>query len=262
VKIARFEDKNGKVVYGVVSPCGCEAELISGDIFGKFTKTGQKAKVKKFLSPVDPPNVIAIGLNYRDHAIESGMAIPEAPVIFTKLTTSVIGPDDAIVRPKQAPNEVDYESELVIVIGKKAKDIEPGQANDYILGYTCGNDVSSRDCQIRIDKQWARGKSFDTFCPLGPWIVTPDELNPSDLAIKTFLNGQMVQNSRTSQLIFAVPELVSYLSKQFTLLPGTAIMTGTPPGVGFARKPAIFLKPGDEIVVDIQGIGQLKNSVI
>jgi 2-keto-4-pentenoate hydratase/2-oxohepta-3-ene-1,7-dioic acid hydratase in catechol pathway len=261
VKIARFEDNNGQICYGIVSPCGCEAEVISGDIFGSFTRTGRTVKVKKFLSPVDPPNVIAIGLNYRDHAAESGMAIPELPLVFLKANTSVVGNEDAIVRPKHAPNEVDYEAELTIVIGKKAKDVEVGQVNDYILGYTCGNDVSARDCQLKIDKQWARGKSFDTFCPLGPWIVTRDEIDPSNLAVKTLLNGEVVQNSRTAQLIFNVPELVSFLSKQMTLLPGTVIMTGTPPGVGFSYKPPKYLKAGDEVIVEIEGIGQLKNRV-
>jgi 2-keto-4-pentenoate hydratase/2-oxohepta-3-ene-1,7-dioic acid hydratase in catechol pathway len=262
MKIARFENLDGKIVYGIIDESGNEAELISGNIFGKFKRTGKKTAVLKLLSPVDPPNVIAIGLNYRDHAEETGMPIPTQPIIFIKLTTSVIGPNEAIVLPKVAPNTVDYEAELAIVIGKKAKDVEEADAEQYILGYTCGNDLSERDCQLKIDKQWARGKSFDTFCPLGPWIVTPDELDPSDLAIQTFVNGQRLQNSRTSRLIFSVKTLVSYLSKQFTLLPGTVIMTGTPPGVGFSYKPEKYLKAGDEVVVEIEKIGRLKNKVV
>jgi len=261
VKIGRFLDQDGQVCYGIVSECGCEAEVIFGEVFGSFTRTGRCVKVKRFLPPVDPPNVIAIGLNYRDHAAESGMAIPELPLVFFKANTSVVGHGDAIVRPKHAPDEVDYEAELTVVIGKKAKDVEVGQVNDYIFGYTCGNDVSARDCQFRIDKQWARAKSFDTFCPLGPWIVTRDAVDPSDLSVKTFLNGEVVQNSRTSQLIFNVPELVSFLSKQMTLLPGTVIMTGMPSGVGFSHKPPKYLKAGDEVVVEIEGIGQLRNKV-
>jgi 2-keto-4-pentenoate hydratase/2-oxohepta-3-ene-1,7-dioic acid hydratase in catechol pathway len=260
MKIARFEDGSGQVNYGIIRKEG-EAEIIQGDIFGKFAGSGKMVKIRKLLSPVQPPNVIAIGLNYRDHAEESKMAIPEIPLVFLKLTTSVVGPEDEIIRPAVAPEAVDYESELVIVIGKTAKDVEESDAESYILGYTCGNDVSARDCQLKIDKQWARGKSFDTFCPLGPWIVTADEVDPSDLAVKTFLNGEMVQNSRTSKLIFSVKTLVSFLSKQFTLLPGTVIMTGTPPGVGFSYKPEKYLKAGDEIVVEIEKIGRLRNMV-
>ncbi len=266
MKIARFEDETGKVQYGIVEVSCCgrrseQAELIRGDLFGKFERTGQHAKIKRLLSPVDPPNIIAIGLNYREHARESNMAAPTAPVIFLKSTTTVIAPDETIILPKSAPNEVDYEAELVVVIGKRCKDVERSEASKYIFGYTCGNDVSARDCQIKLDKQWARGKSFDTFCPLGPWIVTADELDPSDIAIRGALNGEVLQDSRTSLLIFPVDELVSYLSHQMTMLPGTIIMTGTPPGVGFARKPPVFLKSGDTFTVEIEGIGTLSNPV-
>jgi len=261
MKIARFEDTNGNIGFGIIGADPRQAERIDGDLFGKFTRTGKTVSIRRLLAPVEPPNILAIGLNYRDHANESNMAVPTAPVIFLKATTTVIGPDEPILLPKPAPNEVDYEAELVVVIGRKCKDVEPAQALDYVFGYTCGNDVSARDCQIKIDKQWARGKSFDTFCPLGPWIVTRDELDPSDLPIKCVLNGQAVQDSRTSELIFSVPVLISYLSKQFTLQPGTVIMTGTPPGVGFARKPPLFLKSGDSIAVEIGGIGTLTNPV-
>ena len=163
--------------------------------------------------------------------------------------------------PDEAPDEVDYEAELVIVIGKKAKNLEIDEVSNHILGYTCGNDVSARDCQLRLDQQWARGKSFDTFCPLGPWIETelPD---PDHCRVGSKLNGQIMQDSNTSDLIFGVKELVSYCSKNFTLLPGTVIMTGTPGGVGFARKPPIFLKSGDTIEIEIEGIGILSNKVV
>ena len=262
MRIVRFERVDGTVGFGVAdSDTLSEVELISGDIFGDFELTGKKVEVKKLLAPVDPPNIIAIGLNYRDHAEESGMKIPELPLVFLKLTTSVIGPEEPIILPKVAPDQVDYEAELVVVIGKTCKDISPDESRDYILGYTCGNDVSARDCQLKIDSQWARGKSFDTFCPLGPWIVTADQIDPSDLSIKSIVSGQVLQDSRTSQLIFPIPELISFLSKQFTLLPGTVIMTGTPPGVGFARKPQRFLKSGDEVIVEIDKIGQLRNPV-
>ncbi len=263
MKIVRFESVNGVIEFGVVK-CEnpAEAELISGDIFGEFELKGETAAIKKLLAPVEPPNIIAIGLNYRNHAEESGMAIPNHPLVFLKLTTSVIGPGDAIVLPNEAPDEVDYEAELAVVIGKRCKNITPEQSEDYILGYTCANDVSARDCQLKFDGQWARAKSFDTFCPLGPWIVTSDEFNPSDVEIKSIVSGETMQRSRTSELIFAVPELISYLSRQFTLLPGTVILTGTPPGVGFARKPARFLQAGDEVTVFIEGIGRLINPVI
>jgi len=266
MKIARFEDATGHVQYGIitVSPCGCrgqEADLIEGNLFGTFRATGRKATIRRLLAPVDPPNIVAIGLNYRDHAGESNMAIPDAPLIFLKATTTVIGPDEPVLLPPVAPNEVDYEAELAVVIGKRCKDVARQDALAYVLGYTCANDVSARDCQIKLDKQWARGKSFDTFCPLGPWLVTADELNPSDLAIRGRLNGEVVQDSRTAQLIFPVDELVSYLSRQMTLLPGTVILTGTPPGVGFARKPPLFFKSGDTFTVEIEGIGELKNLV-
>jgi len=156
---------------------------------------------------------------------------------------------------------VDYEAELVIVIGKKAKNVETNEVKNYILGYTCANDISARDCQIRIDKQWARGKSFDTFCPLGPWIVTELD-DPDNCRIFSCLNGEVMQDSNTSDLISDIKEIVSYCSKNFTLYPGTIIMTGTPEGVGFARKPPVFLKPGDVIEIEIEGIGKLSNKVI
>jgi 2-keto-4-pentenoate hydratase/2-oxohepta-3-ene-1,7-dioic acid hydratase in catechol pathway len=159
-----------------------------------------------------------------------------------------------------APDEVDYEAELAVVIGKECKNVEVDQAGDYILGYTCANDVSARDCQIKIDKQWARAKSFDTFCPLGPVIET--DLDPDNCQISSVLNGQVMQNSNTSDMIFDTAELISYLSKNMTLKPGTVILTGTPEGVGFARDEAVYLKPGDTIEIKIEGIGKLKNKVV
>jgi len=266
--IVRFEGSDGDIHAGIL-PNGPaadgrvdEAELIEGSVFDPFRPSGKVMSVKKLLAPVDPPNVIAIGLNYRDHAKESGMAVPPEPVIFFKVTTSVIGPNQPIILPKEAPNEVDYEAELAIIIGKRAKDILIDEVGDYVLGYTCANDVSARDCQLRRDKQWARAKSFDTFCPLGPWIVTTDELDPSNLAIRTILSGQVKQDSRTSQMVFSAPCLVSFLSRQFTLLPGTVILTGTPPGVGMGRKPPQYMRSGDEVIVEIEGIGQLVNPIV
>ena len=216
----------------------------------------------KRLAPVVPPNIIAIGRNYREHAAEMKATAQEAePLIFLKATTSIIGPQEPIVLPASAPDEVDYEAELGVVIGRKGKNIPPEQAIDYVFGYTCANDISARDCQKRRDKQWARAKSFDTFCPLGPAIVTADELKPDDLRIRSYLNDRLMQDSRTSEMIFSVALLISYISRQFTLLPGTLILTGTPAGVGAARTPPLFLCPGDEVTVEIEGIGRLTNPV-
>ncbi|MFW6389913.1 MAG: fumarylacetoacetate hydrolase family protein, partial [Halanaerobiales bacterium] len=214
----------------------------------------------ELLPPVSPPNIIAIGLNYRKHAEESGSDIPKKPVVFLKATTSLTGPESKIKLPEMAPDEVDYEAELAVVIGKKAKNVSKKEALDYVFGYTCGNDVSARDCQKKLDKQWARAKSFDTFCPLGPWIET--DLEPDNCQISSVLNGVVMQESNTADMIFNVRELVSYLSKNMTLLPGTVIMTGTPEGVGFARKNPVFLRTGDKIEIKIEGIGTLSNCVV
>ncbi len=211
------------------------------------------------LAPVEPPNVIALGLNYRRHAEESNMKMPDHPLMFIKATTSVIGPEQPIVIPTMAPDEVDYEAELCIVMGKPAKDVSEEEALDYVFGYTCGNDVSARDCQLKLDSQWARGKSFDTFCPLGPWIET--ELDPDSCPIACRVNGATLQDSNTSDMIFDCRKLISFLSQVMTLLPGTVIMTGTPEGVGFARKPPVFLKPGDVVEIEVGGIGVLRNDV-
>jgi 2-keto-4-pentenoate hydratase/2-oxohepta-3-ene-1,7-dioic acid hydratase in catechol pathway len=261
MKVIRFEDKNGKIHLG--EPVDDKtARLITGDLFGSWQVTGQTAAVGRLLAPVAPVNLIAIGLNYRRHAAESGAQIPAEPLVFFKLTTCVIGPGDPIVLPASAPDEVDYEAELAVVIGKTARKVSEADALKYVLGYTCANDVSARDCQIRRDKQWSRAKGFDTFCPLGPCLVTADEsVNPNAYPIRTRLNGEVLQNSNTADMIFSVPFLVSYLSHQFTLLPGTVIVTGTPEGVGCARKPAVYLRPGDTINIEIDGIGVLTNPV-
>jgi 2-keto-4-pentenoate hydratase/2-oxohepta-3-ene-1,7-dioic acid hydratase in catechol pathway len=215
---------------------------------------------------ISPYNSIAvcIGLNYLDHAKESGMSVPPQPVFFAKYPSSIIGPHDAIILPKIAPNEVDYEVELVIVIGKGGKNIAPERAFEHIVGWTVGHDVSARDLQLRKPgNQWIAGKTFDTFAPIGPAIVTKDEIeNIHNLGIRCILNGQIVQNSNTSQLAFKTNELVAYLSQHFTFQPGDLIFTGTPSGVGFARKPPIFLRPGDVVVCEIDNIGSLQNSVI
>lgn len=259
-KIARFRMQDGTIQYGILRDEG-DFQLLAGDLFGEWHAlevTVPRIGVR-LLAPVDPPNIIAIGLNYRGHAHESGMAMPERPVIFLKATTAVCGPEDDIVLPKIAPDEVDYECELAIVIGRKAHNVSENEALDYALGYTCSNDVSARDCQIRLDAQWARGKSFDTFAPLGPWIET--EIDPDTAPLQTRLNGRVMQDSNTNDLIFPCRALISYVSQCMTLLPGTVIMTGTPAGVGFARTPPVFLRPGDVVEIEVRGIGVLRNSV-
>jgi 2-keto-4-pentenoate hydratase/2-oxohepta-3-ene-1,7-dioic acid hydratase in catechol pathway len=213
------------------------------------------------VAPVPRPGkVICIGLNYRDHARESGMAIPERPVVFSKFTTSVTGPEHAVAIPAIS-TQVDYEAELAVVIGRKARRVSRERALDHVLGYTNFNDVSARDLQF-ADSQWQRGKSCDTFGPMGPFIVTADEVaDPHRLGIRLRLNGRTLQDSSTEQLIFGIPELVAFLSESITLEPGDVIATGTPPGVGFARKPPIYLKPGDVMEVEIDGLGVLRNAV-
>jgi 2-keto-4-pentenoate hydratase/2-oxohepta-3-ene-1,7-dioic acid hydratase in catechol pathway len=202
--------------------------------------------------------VLCVGQNYLAHVEERGEKRPLAPILFMKATTTVIGPDEPIVIPKIAPTEIDYEAELALVIGKTARHVPENRALEYVLGYTCAHDVSARDCQ-RNDGQWVRAKSFDTFCPVGPWLET--DLDPAHVRVQGRLNGQTMQDASTSLMIFSIPFLISYLSRGMTLLPGTLLLTGTPAGVGFARKPPVFLKPGDLFEVEIEGVGTLRNAV-
>ncbi|MFQ5757778.1 MAG: fumarylacetoacetate hydrolase family protein [Acidiferrobacterales bacterium] len=262
MKIIRFLDTSGQERFGERVD-EHTVRLITGDIFGGFRVTDETTAAKKLLAPIVPSTIFCIGLNYKEHAGESGMKVPDYPVLFIKSMNAVNNPVDAIVLPQIEPVAVDYEGELVVVIGKTGKNISREAALDHVLGYTCGNDVSGRDWQIKKGGgQWCRGKSFDSFCPLGPWLVTPDEIpEPNDLGISTRLNGQAMQSSSTANMIFDVPELIRFLSEGTTLLPGTVIMTGTPPGVGFARKPPVFLKDGDEVTVEIERIGCLTNPV-
>ncbi|MBN1491736.1 MAG: fumarylacetoacetate hydrolase family protein [Phycisphaerae bacterium] len=261
MKIIRFLDQANQVSLGEPVD-GKTAKRLRGDLLGKLEPTGETATIARLLPPVDPPNIMAIGLNYRAHAAESGAEIPNEPVIFVKATTSLTGPGDPIVLPKSAPDEVDYEAELAIIIGRKTRNVSEADARTYVLGYTCANDISARDCQIRRDKQWARAKGFDTFCPLGPVLITPDAIDPDNLPIRCVLNGKVMQDSNTNDLIFSTDKVVSFLSHQFTLLPGTVIVTGTPEGVGCARKPPVYLRPGDTVSVEIDGIGALTNPVV
>jgi 2-keto-4-pentenoate hydratase/2-oxohepta-3-ene-1,7-dioic acid hydratase in catechol pathway len=248
MKIARFEHK-GKIVWGSVQ--GNDATILTGDIFAGMKETQEKIPVEKikFLPPIEPPKIVGIGLNYKKHIEESPFDPPEVPMIFFKPPTSVIGHLDKIILPDS--KKVDYEGELGIVIGKKAKNVSENDALNYILGCTVVNDVSARDFHQQ-DKSFARSKGIDTFCPFGPYIVTG--LNPGNLNIQTRLNGKTVQSSNTNDLLFNVPQLISFVSKYITLMPGDMIATGTPSGVG-------PLKKGDVIEVEVEGIGVLKNFV-
>lgn len=207
-----------------------------------------------------PSKIICIGLNYRDHAEESGAPIPKSPIIFSKFPTCIVGPNEAILLPKDS-EQVDYEAEFAFVVGRRAKNVSRDEAMNYVFGYTNFNDVSARDFQF-ADGQWVRGKSCDTFAPIGEYVATADEIkDPHNLRIQFRLNGETLQDSNTKELIFKIPELIEFLSASITLEPGDIVATGTPPGVGFARKPPIFLKDGDVAEVEVEGLGVLSNPV-
>jgi 2-keto-4-pentenoate hydratase/2-oxohepta-3-ene-1,7-dioic acid hydratase in catechol pathway len=263
MKIIRYENSKGEIGYAAEKSAGSYSR-IAGDIFGRFAARDERVDVKRLLAPIVPPTIFCIGLNYRHHAQESGMQVPERPVVFLKSANTLQDPGAPIAIPAGAAStEIDYECELVIVIGKPCRNVAADKALDYVLGYTCGNDVSSRDWQLRMGgTQWCRGKSFDTFAPMGPCLVTSDAIpNPNSLRIQTLLNGEVMQDSNTSDMIFDVPALVSFLSQSTTLMPGTVIFTGTPQGIGMARKPPRWLVPGDEVSVVIEKIGTLTNRV-
>ena len=263
MKILRHLTPSGPA-YAALQPDGSARE-ISGDLFGDFRVTDRVVMPGKTLAPVVPTNLLCIGLNYKQHAAESNSSPPPYPVLFVKNTAAVQNPGDAIEIPQKLPStKVDYECELAVVIGRRCKNVTRAQALDYVLGYTCGNDVSARDWQRDGGGgQWCQGKSFDTFCPLGPVLVTKDEIpNPNALRLRTILNGETMQDWNTDDMIFDVPAIIEFLSSSKSLLPGTVIMTGTPHGVGFARKPPVWLKAGDTVTIDIEKIGALTNPVI
>ncbi len=265
MKLVRFRTPDDRVVWGVVeSPDDEIARLTDGDIFDNFTVSTREEKIHQLLPPASPPNILGVGLNYMGHAAETGIQVPDIPVMFIKATGSLIGPDAPIILPRIGPHQVDCEAELAVVIGKTAKNVSRENALDYVLGYTCANDVSARDWQIRKQKsQWARGKSFDSFCPVGPWLVTKDEIpDPNRLAIQSEINGKTYQDSNTKDMIFDVPTIISNLSQSVTLFAGTIILTGTPQGIGFTRIPPVFLKDGDNVTIYIEKIGQLSNPVM
>ncbi len=263
MKIIRFLDENDTLHCGVSQPDG-SALCIAGDLYGSWDVTDRSAQVKNLLAPIAPAQILGVGLNYRRHAEESGAKVPEFPILFAKSLNTVQDPGSPILIPRALKSsQVDYECELAVVIGKPCKNVLREHALEYVLGYTCGNDVSARDWQIQWGGgQWCRGKSFDTFCPLGPCLVTPDEIpNPNALQIKTILNDEAVQDWNTADMIFDVPALIEFLSGSTTLLPGTVILTGTPHGVGMAQNPPRWLKAGDMVTVDIEQIGSLTNPV-
>lgn len=264
MKLIRYRDSAGNVSYGRHWNDGRMTRL-EGDILASPVDTGEDADIVKRLAPIVPGDIICIGLNYRKHAEEGGQTIPEFPVVFMKNRGTLQNPDDPIVLPRKLKSDsVDYECELAVVIGKTCHNVCKEEALDHVLGYTCANDVSARDWQMKYGGgQWCRGKSFATFCPLGPWIVTTDEIsNPNELGIKTILNGEIMQDWTTSDMIFDVPSLIAFLSASSVLLPGTIILTGTPHGVGAARKPPRLLTAGDRVTIDIEGIGSLTNPVV
>ena len=237
---------------------------IAGSIFGGWRVTDEVVHVSKLLAPIEPAAIFAIGLNYRKHAIETNAPIPEFPVLFMKNIAAVQNPCDPIILPRHLrSDEVDYECELAVVIGRRCRNVSRADALQFVLGYTCANDVSARDWQKRRSGgQWCRAKSFDTFAPLGPRLVTTDEIpDPNTLAIRTIVNGEVLQSSNTADMIFDIPALIEFLSGSTTLLPGTVILTGTPSGVGMARTPGRWLQPGDTVTVEIEKIGTLTNPV-
>jgi len=263
MKIIRFLDGDEQIHHGILQEDGT-AEVLSGDIFDPLEPTGLTTPIKKLLAPIIPTQILCIGLNYKKHAAEVGAKIPEHPVLFLKSSNSLQNPEDPIELPRTLrSDEVDYECELAIVIGKAAKNVSRKDAYDYLLGYTCANDVSARDWQLqRSGGQWCRAKSFDTFCPLGPCITTTDELpDPHMLGIKTEVNGEVLQESNTEDMIFDIPAIIEFLSGSTTLLPGTVILTGTPSGVGMGREPKRWLNPGDSVSISIDKIGTLTNPV-
>jgi len=241
---------NNNIKFGFI--CGDKIDFISNEIISDYKLTGESAQISEisYLSPTVPSKVVAVGLNYRDHIKEMNNTMPQNPIIFIKPSTAVIGDGDIIIRPSQS-KQVDYEAELAIVVKKQAKNISPENAKDYILGYTCLNDVTARDLQS-MDGQWTRAKGFDTFCPIGP--VVTDEVDPLELDVKSYLNGELKQFSNTREFIWNVYELFSFISDIMTLMPGDVITTGTPSGIG-------AMKPGDKIEIVVEGIGTLTNIV-
>ena len=264
MRIIRFIDAQGQIQCGYSRAEGTAVRL-EGRLADGFRDTGQRVRVGKLLAPVEPAAILCIGLNYRAHAAETGAKIPEYPVLFMKNPAALAHPGDPIIVPLscQEPPQVDYEVELAAVIGRLARDVSAADALKHVWGYTIANDVSARHWQKQGGAgQWVRGKSFDTFCPLGPELVTADEIpDPQALRLQCRLNGRVMQDSTTADMIFSVARLIEFLSSGMTLLPGTVILTGTPSGVGMSRQPPVYLKAGDVLELTIDRIGTLVNRV-
>lgn len=256
MRIVRFIDDMKKVAFGILEQN--TISVIEGNPFANWSRTQAKVSRSsvKLLAPVDCPNFLCLGKNFRSFAGEENPGFPKEPLLFIKATSAVVGPDELIKLPPMAPSEVYYEAELAVVIGKAARDVSEAEALKYVLGYTVSNDVGAKDAQAK-DGQWARAKSFDTFAPLGPWIET--ELKTADLKVRSWVNGTLIQDSTTALMIFNVSSTISYLSKCMTLLPGTIISMGSP---GVLKEPRPFLKSGDVVEAEVEGIGILRNSVI
>jgi 2-keto-4-pentenoate hydratase/2-oxohepta-3-ene-1,7-dioic acid hydratase in catechol pathway len=263
MKIVRYQQQDGSSLLGQQHDDG-SATRLDGELYGELTDSGEPVS-GKLLSPIHPVDVLCIGLNYRRHAEEANAPFPKYPVLFMKTSSTVQNPGDPIVLPRHLKSErVDYECELAVVIGRTCHNVSKADALDYVLGYTCANDVSARDWQKDYGgSQWCRGKTFATFCPLGPCLVTADEIpDPNSLGIRTVLNGETMQDWNTDDMIFDVPTLIEFLSGSTVLTPGTVILTGTPHGVGMARNPPVFLKDGDSVTIGIDKIGELTNPVV
>lgn len=265
MKIYRLRDKahqtrmatseDGQNFFGLSGDVSCE----------QYKITNERIEVLSLLAPIEPKTIYGIGLNYRKHAEETKAKIPEHPIVFLKSPTAVQDPEGPIVLPRHLrSDQVDFECELAVIIGYECKNVSRADALNYVLGYTVANDVSARDWQKTWGgSQWCRGKTFDTFCPIGPAYVTTDELkNPNNLTLKTRINGVTMQESNTRDMIFSVAELIEFLSGSTTLEPGTLILTGTPEGVGMSRIPPVFLKAGDVVEAEVEGIGVLRNTVV
>jgi 2-keto-4-pentenoate hydratase/2-oxohepta-3-ene-1,7-dioic acid hydratase in catechol pathway len=262
MKIARVIDAGGTERLVRLEPDGgCTG--LRGDPLGECEPTGEAVEAARWLPPVRPAALLCIGLNYRAHAAEGGKAVPRHPVLFLKNPSAALGHGEPIRIPKVCADEVDFEAELAVVLGKRCRDVPREDALNCVAGYTAANDVSARVWQLlKSGSQWCRAKGFDTFAPLGPAMVTPDDVpDPNALAIRSILNGEVMQESSTADMIFDVPSLIAFLSQDTTLLPGTVILTGTPAGIGWAREPKVLLHPGDTIEIDIEGIGRLRNPV-
>lgn len=264
-KFVRVINARGEPQYGHLLANGV-VSLLDGSIETSFTPTRQMKGNPKFLAPVEPPAIICIGLNYRAHAAETGAKEPQFPVVFFKNPAAIIGPDQPIELPTHLPSsQVDYEGELAVVIGMRCKNVSRHEALKYVLGYTIANDVSARDWQKQWGgSQWGRAKSFDTFCPVGPAVVSNDNqvFDPMNLKIRTSVSGQVMQESSTADMIFSIPQIIEFLSGSTTLLPGTLILTGTPAGVGMGLNPPRWLRVGDTVEIEIEALGRLRNPVV